>query len=63
VCVVVGVGMLLASDQSTFDVPFLIGSLVVTLWVIATGVVAWGEPATSLIDLSTPQEARAPAVR
>ena len=46
VCVIVGVGSLLTSDQSTYDVPFLIGSLLVTFWLIGTGVVMWREPAS-----------------
>jgi hypothetical protein len=41
VCVVVGFGSLLRDDQSVYDVPFLIGSLIVTLWLIASGVALW----------------------
>jgi hypothetical protein len=41
VCVVVGVGSLLRDDQSAYDVPFLIGSLLVTLWLIANGAALW----------------------
>jgi hypothetical protein len=40
-CFVVGVGELLASDQSTYDVPFAIGSVIVTIWLIAVGVLMW----------------------
>jgi hypothetical protein len=59
ICAVVGVGALMDSSQSDFDVPFLIGSLLVTLWVIATGVVMWRDTAPTQIDLSTPAEASA----
>jgi hypothetical protein len=52
VCTVVGVASLLHSDQSTFDVPFLIGSLLVTFWLIATGVVMWRGSAGDVIDVS-----------
>jgi hypothetical protein len=40
-CFVVGIGELLASDQSKYDVPFAIGSVIVTIWLIATGVLMW----------------------
>jgi hypothetical protein len=56
VCAVVGIGLLVDSSQSDLDVPFLIGSLLVTLWVIATGVVMWREPTPTQIDLTTPAE-------
>ena len=61
ICAVVGVGALMDSSQSDFDVPFLIGSLMVTVWVIGTGVVMWREPAPTEIDLSTPAQASAKA--
>ena len=41
VCAVVGVGSLLVSDQSTYDIPFAVGSVLVTLWLLATGVLMW----------------------
>ena len=37
VCAVVGFASLLKDDQSTFNVPFLIGSLLVTAWLITSG--------------------------
>ena len=41
VCALVGMASLLVADQSSFDVPFLIGSLLVTFWLLATGVAVW----------------------
>src|SRR4051812_12172026 len=38
ICFVVGVINLIREDQSTLNIPFLIGSLLVTVWVIAAGV-------------------------
>lgn len=53
VCVVVGVGSLLKTDQSTFDIPFAVGSVIVTVWLLATGVRLWREPdESSSIDLA-----------
>ncbi len=40
-CVVVGIAELLKDDQSTFDVPFAVGSVLVTLWLLTTGIVLW----------------------
>ena len=44
VCAVVGFAELLKTDQSTFDIPFAIGSVIVTLWLLGTGVVLWRNP-------------------
>jgi hypothetical protein len=52
VCVVVGIGELLKADQSSFDVPFAIGSVIVTLWLLATGIVMWRDPHAGAIDLA-----------
>jgi len=52
VCAVVGIASLLHEDQSTFDVPFLIGSLLVTAWIIATGVFLWRAAPDAVVDLS-----------
>jgi hypothetical protein len=52
VCVVVGVGSLLKQDQSTFDIPFAVGSVIVTIWLLATGLRLWREPAPTQIDLA-----------
>ena len=53
VCVVVGVASLLTSDQSSYDIPFAIGSVVVTIWLLATGVQLWRQPGLSRqIDLA-----------
>lgn len=41
VCVVVGVGELLTEDQSKYDAPFAIGSVIVTLWLLITGLQMW----------------------
>ena len=38
VCVVVGVGELLTDTPSDWDIPFLVGSLLVTLWLFVTSV-------------------------
>jgi len=38
-CLVVGIVNLGLDDQSTLDIPFLIGSLLVTAWVLAAGFV------------------------
>jgi hypothetical protein len=38
-CVVVGVGELLTDDPSSWDVAFLVGSLLVTLWLFVTSAV------------------------
>src|SRR5207248_6841305 len=60
VCMVVGVGSLLHGDQSAFDIPFAIGSVLVTIWVIGTGVVLWRTGANDTIDVSTPAPRRQP---
>jgi hypothetical protein len=63
VCAVVGVASLLHEDQSTFDVPFLIGSLLVTAWLIATGVLLARSASGGTIDVShsTPAESAVPS--
>ena len=61
VCIVVGIGSLLHSDQSAFDIPFAIGSVLVTLWLIGTGVILWRATDDDVIDLSTPAQQRQPA--
>jgi hypothetical protein len=58
VCIVVGVGSLLHGDQSVFDIPFAIGSVLVTIWVIGTGVVLWRTGANDMIDVSEPAPQR-----
>jgi hypothetical protein len=52
VCVVVGIGSLLHSDQSTFDIPFAIGSVLVTVWLIGIGITLWRAPDDAVIDVS-----------
>ncbi len=52
VCLVVGFAALLKSDQSTYDIPFAVGSVIVTIWVMVTGAVMWRRPAQREIDLS-----------
>jgi hypothetical protein len=52
VCVVVGIGSLLKQDQSTFDIPFAIGSVIVTIWLLATGMRLWREQSPTQIDLA-----------
>ena len=37
ICVVVGMVNLVRDDQSTLNIPFLVGSLLVTAWIIASG--------------------------
>ena len=46
VCLVVGVGALLTSDQSTYDIPFAVGSVLVTIWLLVTGIQMWRGTAT-----------------
>ena len=41
ICVFVGFASLLKEDQSTYDIPFAIGSVIVTLWLLMTGIVWW----------------------
>jgi hypothetical protein len=48
VCVVVGFGELLKADQSSYDVPFAVGSVIVTLWLLATAFVIRRQPAAAL---------------
>lgn len=43
-CAVVAVGELLTDDPSGYDIPFLVGSLLVTLWLLATSVSLWRSP-------------------
>jgi hypothetical protein len=45
-CAVVGVCQLLSDDPGDFDIPFAIGSVLVTLWLLATSAVLW-RPATA----------------
>lgn len=52
VCVVVGVAELLTSDQSTYDVPFAIGSVIVTIWLLVTGVALWRQSDEREIDIT-----------
>ena len=61
ICIVVSIGSLLHSDQSTFDIPFAIGSVLVTIWLIGTGVILWRASDDEVIDLSTPAQQRQPA--
>jgi Domain of unknown function (DUF4386) len=44
ICIVVGVAELLKSDHSPFDVPFAIGSVLVTVWLLVTGIRMWRHP-------------------
>lgn len=53
VCAVVGVAELLTDTPSDFDIPFLVGSLLVTLWLLATGVVLWRVPDLTLVGSGT----------
>lgn len=50
-CVVVGFVNLVRADQTAMQVPFLIGSLVVTVWVVAAGAVLWREPEQPVVTL------------
>jgi len=52
ICVVVGFASLLKSDQSTFDIPFAIGSVIVTIWLLLTGIALWRNPQSQEIDLA-----------
>lgn len=61
VCVVVGVAELLTEDQSTYDVPFAIGSVIVTLWLLITGLQMWRTPLRAQIDIT--EQRKAPAER
>jgi hypothetical protein len=47
ICFVVGVVNLVREDQSTLDIPFLIGSLLATAWIIASGVLLVRDEAAS----------------
>ena len=42
---------LVREDQSTLNIPFLIGSLLVTVWVIAAGVLLLREPASAPVTI------------
>ena len=55
VCVVVGVVGLLIRDQSNINIPFLVGSLLVTVWVLATGVHLLQTP--DVIDITDDERA------
>lgn len=57
ICVVVGIGSLLKQDQSTFDIPFAVGSVIVTLWLLVTGVQMWRTPLTEHVDLTEQRKA------
>lgn len=52
VCVGVGLGSLLTSDSSTYDVPFAIGSVIVTVWLLVTGFVLWRRSDAVEIDVT-----------
>lgn len=52
VCAVTGVIGLLVRDQSSIDVPFLVGSLLVTLWVFATGLHLARTPGERVVDVT-----------
>ena len=47
ICLFVGVANLLRDDQATFNLVFLIGSLLVTAWLFAAGVLLRREPAAA----------------
>lgn len=47
ICAVAGTVDLLKADQSSMDLVFLVGSLLVTAWVIAGGVSLWREAAST----------------
>lgn len=53
VCAVVGVAELLTDTPSDFDIPFLVGSLLVTAWLLATGVLLWRAPEVTLVGSGT----------
>lgn len=61
VCVVTGFVGLFVSDQSSIDIPFLVGSLLVTLWVFATGVHLLTTPTDRVVDVTEPASAVAAA--
>ena len=63
VCFIVGIGELLTADQSSYDIPFAIGSVVVTLWLLVTGVTLWRRTEPRQIDIAQPREAIAGEVR
>jgi hypothetical protein len=44
VCTVVGLWGLGTTDQEMFQIPFLVGSLLVTLWILAAGWMLWQQP-------------------
>jgi hypothetical protein len=50
-CVVVGFVNLVRADQTTLQIPFLIGSLLVTVWIIAAGALLWREPDRPVVTL------------
>lgn len=51
ICLMVGIADLLVADQSSFDVPFAVGSAVVTLWLLATGVLMLRRPQATVLDV------------
>jgi uncharacterized membrane protein YidH (DUF202 family) len=59
VCAVVGVASLLTDDQSTYDIPFAIGSVIVTVWLLGTGISIWRHPEDASIDISDGSSVRA----
>ena len=44
VCTVVGLWGLGTRDQEMFQIPFLVGSVLVTLWILAAGWMLWQQP-------------------
>ena len=46
-CTIIGAIGLFTTDQSTLVIPFFIGSLLVTIWVLAAGAVSWRATATA----------------
>jgi len=54
ICGVVGVAGLFLSDQNPLNIPFLVGSLLVTLWVIFAGLQLFGKAASSGLASAQP---------
>ncbi|MBV9293215.1 MAG: hypothetical protein JO222_12255, partial [Frankiales bacterium] len=52
VCAFVGVASLMTDDQSTYDIPFAIGSVLVTVWLLGTGISIWRHPEDACIDIT-----------
>lgn len=65
VCLVVGVVSLVKQDQGPMEIPFLVGSLLVTAWLLLAGIALWrsaGRPqAIDLPGASVPSQAPAPS--